>query len=57
MNLGKLGVVFFVVFVSLSILQRLVEGVGFSIGHTMQTLVTGVLATVAFVVLIRLVGK
>jgi hypothetical protein len=57
MNFGKVGIVFFVVFLGLSILQRLMEGVGFSIGNTMQTLVTGLLATVAFVVLIRLVGK
>ena len=57
MKLCKQGILFFVVFVALTVVQRLIEGATFSTGHATATVVTGLIATGVFITLLRLMDK
>ena len=57
MGFSKIGLVFLVVFVGLSSAQKLFQGVKISPGDFSATLLTGVIAAVVFVFILRLVGK
>lgn len=57
MSLSKAGVVFFVIFVGLSALLRMIEGAEFSTEDWVDTLVIGAIAAVLFAVFMRLDGK
>ena len=57
MKLCKQGVLFFLVFVALTVVQRLIEGVAFSTGHATSAVVTGLIATGVFISLLRLIDR
>ena len=51
------GLVFFVAFVALSALQRMIEGAEFSAGYIQATLVVATIAAALFSILLRLTGE
>lgn len=57
MSYTKIGLVFFLMYVGLSMAQRVLEGAMLSTTIALSTVLIGMMATVMFVGVVRLVGK
>ncbi|MBF6024572.1 hypothetical protein [Lysobacter niastensis] len=57
MSYTKIGLVFFFMYVVLSVVQRMLEGAELSTTIALSTVLIGMMATVMFVGVVRVVGK
>lgn len=57
MRSSKVGLAFFLVFVGLSVAQRLFDGGPLSLGSLFATLLTGAIGTAVFMGILRFIGR